>query len=124
METIGKIISKAEADKNFGPVVQSIALDTAEVEKLIQASGDYLLFHILESKLVVLDKNRNAMMGDAKAFDAVTPFHVFSTSKVIELLKSGNAPTTTVELRKGVLSVTNGEYTMEYSTLCPPVCPN
>ena len=47
---------------------------------------------------------------------------MFSKSKVEELLKLGKNIATFVEYRGNVLTITNGAYTLELSTDCPPNC--
>ena len=94
------------------------------MSNFISMANGYIMFNIIDNKLVVLDRYRRLIFGDEKLYSHTTEFHVFSSSVVTELLRSGNASTVTVELRRDVLSVTNGDYTMEYSLLCPPVCPN
>ena len=49
-------------------------------------------------------------------------FHRFSKSIVKELLSLGKEEISYVEKRAEVLSITNGEFTLEMSDPCPPNC--
>jgi hypothetical protein len=48
---------------------------------------------------------------------------MFSVSIINELLEKGKNTLSTIEIRGDVLSITNGIYTLEFSTICPPFCP-
>ena len=49
---------------------------------------------------------------------------MYSVTIVQQLLSDGNNPLTYVEKRQEVLTITNGIFTLEYSLLCPPCCPD
>lgn len=49
-------------------------------------------------------------------------FHLFSVSIVQELLTKGSNAVTFVENRQNVLTLTNGDETLELSESCPPIC--
>lgn len=121
-QTHGKLYSKEEADAVYGAVISSIPIKTAELQQLINRAGDEILFNILDNKLVILGKGRKALYPAGFAVDKETVFMMYSVSVVKELLDKGKDETTKVEKRKDVLSLTNGAYTMEFASCCPPIC--
>ena len=124
-QVIGKIYTKSAANNLYGSVVTSVVINTSVLQKLASQSPKYLMFQIIQGKLVVLDSKRNVIYtnGDISAVSASTVFRLFSTSIVDELLKEGNDTETYVEIRNDVLTITNGDETLEQSGACPPICP-
>ncbi len=124
-QVIGKIYSKSTANNLYGSVVTSVEINTQVLQKLVSQSPNYLMFQIIQGKLVVLDNKRNVVYtnGNLSSVSASTVFRVFSTSIVNELLKEGNSPESYIEIRNDVLTITNGEDTLEQSANCPPICP-
>lgn len=125
---IGKLFTKAQADQNFGKVNSSVTVNTLTITQAIEKSPDYLLFNIVNGNLLILNRKRGVLYSANPATMKVAsnvPFHIFSVSKVKELISSGgNNPFTIVELRdNGILTITNGTETMEMSLMCPPYCP-
>ena len=49
---------------------------------------------------------------------------MYSIAIVKQLFSDGNNPFNYVEKSQEVLTLTNGEFTLEYSLLCPPYCPD
>ena len=49
-------------------------------------------------------------------------FTVYETQKLIELITLGKNDVNFVELRQKVLTITNGLFTIEFGTFCPPIC--
>lgn len=124
-EVAGKIYSKEEADKLFGPVLHSITMSASQFESLLSQSGDRMLFKFDGSDLYVLNSKRNVMFttGLQRAFSVSEQMKVYSALVVKELLSKGQSPTVTIEKRESVMSVTDGAYTMENASACPPYCP-
>ena len=120
---VGKIISKTDADQLFGPVLQSVSISSAELQNLAQKTPDHILFNFINGQLVILNGTRaTALYGSTASVSPSTTFHLYSTSQLLQLIKLGQSATTNVELRKNVLSITNGSETLEYATICPPNC--
>lgn len=119
----GKIISQSEADKLFGPVIFSAEINSSALMSLTETGSSVLMFKIIEEQLIILDKNRNVLYSgkEINLTDQVE-FHVFNNSLVKELLTEGGSLITSVEQREKVLSITNGEITLEFSIICPPFC--
>jgi hypothetical protein len=122
----GKIFTKEEADNLFGPVVQSVKISASQLQQMLSQTGDYLMFRFEGTSLYILNSKRSALyssVGSLKSFSAADVMKVYSTSVIKELLNKGQSDTITIEERQSVMSVTDGDYTMEYALGCPPVCP-
>ena len=125
METIGKIFTKSEADTLYDAVNSSSKINTSELQNIVTKTKDHIMFQIIEGELIILDNKRNIIFtdGNSNTVSKSTVFHVFSSSMVNNLLADGNNLETHVEKRKNVLTVTNGEATLEEGIPCPPNCP-
>lgn len=55
---IGKIFSKEEADRNYGPVLFSVKIPTSEFRGLIAKSKKYLMFNLKDGRLSILKEGR------------------------------------------------------------------
>jgi len=121
-EIIGKIFSKDEADKNFGSVLSSVKIASSELKALISQSNKLVMFNVAGGKLSILKEGRAVLHPAGFSVKADEKYGAYSKSKVVELLDSGKADTTFVEQRKDVISVTNGQYTLEVMNWCPPWC--
>lgn len=118
----GKIISKQEADELFGEVLISKEIPTSTLLSLMNSSMEIIMFKIIGNDVYILGENRKVLSPAGKTVNETDIFSVYSTSIVRELFVKGNMPTTLIEQRKGVLTITNGNSTLEYSLLCPPIC--
>lgn len=121
-KVIGKIYTKEEANKTYGPVLKSIKIKTSTLDSLARNAPDKILFNIINDKIVVLNAKRMEIYGAEAGISDSTVFHLYSTSQLQSLLKSGGSDSTQVELRDSVFSITNGNYTLELSADCPPNC--
>jgi len=117
----GKIFTKENADELYGPVLSSVEIETAKLVELLDSTKTNIMFKITDSKLTLLGDERKALMEDV-SFDSTDVFHLFLKSTTLELLNSGGEEVTYIEQRECVLSVTNGNFTMEISYPCPPYC--
>jgi hypothetical protein len=121
-EIIGKIFSKEEADKNFGPVLSSVSMSSSELKSLNNKSNKLVMFSVNGGKLSVLKEGRAVLYPTGFSPKPDEKYAAYSKSKVEELLNLGKADTTVIEQRKDVISVTNGQYTLEVANWCPPWC--
>ena len=119
---VGKIYSKDEANQLYGVVMQSKEISSSELTSLFSGSKNYLMFKIINNNLVILGDYRAVLYPEGYKVDDKEVFAVYSIDKVKELLDSGKAATTTIEQRKNVISINNGQSTMEVSNWCPPFC--
>ena len=120
----GKILSKENADQLFGPVLVSKEIPTDTLMMYTNQSFNVIMFKLMNNELYILDNDRNVMLPLGATINSTEIFSMYSVVIVQQLLSDGNSPFTTVEKRKDVLTITNGEFTLEYSILCPPLCPD
>ena len=125
---IGKLYTKADANQTYGAVVSSVTINTQILLNAIEKSPGYIMFNIINGQLTILNGKRGVLFSTDKLTTAVparTVFHIFSASKVQELITlGGNSTFTTIELRpNNVLTVTSNTATLEGSLQCPPICP-
>jgi len=121
-DIIGKIYSASEANKNYGSVLSSVELSSSQILSLCGQTSKYIMFNIKDGKLSILGDNRTPLYPIGFAVDASEVYVVYSKSIVEELLKSGKADTIIIEQRKDVISLTNGQQTLEMGGWCPPIC--
>jgi len=121
-EIIGQIFSKDEADKNFGPVLSSVKISSSQLTSLCSRANKYVMFNTKGGILSILKEGKTVLHPSGFKVDANEKYAVYSRSKIEELLSLGKADTTFVERRKGVVSITNGQSTLEISDWCPPFC--
>ncbi len=120
----GKLYSKDEADKQFGPVLESHQISVDDFKELLKKTRDSLMFHFEKGNLHIFDHTRKVIHthGTARPFAPHEVVKRYSTSVINDLLAQGGGPVVAVENRANVLSVTNGSTTMETGTDCPPYC--
>lgn len=120
----GKILTKENADQLFGPVIVSKEIPTETLKMYTNQSVNVIMFKLMNNDIYILDNNRNALLPLGVTINSTEVFSMYSVTIVQQLLSNGNSPFTTVEKRKDVLTITNGMFTLEYSLLCPPFCPD
>lgn len=120
----GKIFIKAEADSLFGPVQNADTIKTEILKQLADKSPDYLMFNITDGKANIINSSREVIYGTMETVKPEQVFELFSASKVQELITTGGADITIIELRTNVLTITNGTTIMEEGIPCPPHCKN
>ena len=122
-QTYGKLYSKNEADNIYGPVNQSIQVSTTEIMSILTKAPDIVMFSIINSSVVILGSDREFLYSTDKInYDENTIFTVYSKSVIHDLLNEGQSDITYIEQREKVLTITNGETTMEFGVQCPPYC--
>lgn len=120
----GEIILKDTADQEFGSVISSASMESEQIRKIAQDTNDLIMFYITESEIYILGDNRSVLYPLNSEFDTETICKVYSKTKFNELLDRGQNSITNIELRENTLTVTNGNYTLEYGSNCPPFCTN
>jgi hypothetical protein len=120
----GEILTKENADQLFGPVLVSKEIQTEILKMYTNLSANVIMFKLMNNDLYILDNNRNALLPLGSTINSTEVFSMYSVAVVQQLLSDGNNPFTYVEKRNDVLTITNGEFTLEYAFLCPPYCPN
>ena len=122
-QIIGKIYQSDEANQLYGSVLQSKEINSSQLTSLLASTKAYLMFKIINNDLVILGDDRVVLYPAGYKIDDKEVFAVYSKSLIKELLDNGKQATTTVEQRKDVLSINNGQQTLEFSSWCPPACP-
>jgi hypothetical protein len=126
---VGKIYTKAEADSLYGPILTIDTIKTEDLSKFAENSPKYMMFNLIEGKAYVLNASREVISGPSlvvgkpQSVEPTKAFKLFSTGKILELIKQGGSDVTTVEIRSNVLTLTNGSSVLEKSSTCPPICP-
>ena len=120
----GKILSKVDADKLFGPVEISKEISSDQLNLYSQQTIDKIMFKIINNEIYILDNKRNVLLPIGTTINSTDVFSVYSVSIVQKLLSDGGSPFSYVEKRNSVLTITNGDFTLEYSGYCPPFCPD
>ena len=81
------------------------------------------MFRINNGNLVILGDQRNVLYPAGAVVSPQDEMRLFSVSLVKKILFDGNNTNTNIEIRNNnVLTLTNGNYTLEYSWPCPPSC--
>ena len=118
----GKIISATEGENLFGKVVTSYQLNTNDLLGYCQKAGRVIMFAEENDELFVAGSGRVILSLNTKAPSQDLVFHVYSVSKVNELLTLGNEEVMVVEIRSNVIDLKNGEFILEFAEKCPPIC--
>ncbi|MCF8261541.1 MAG: hypothetical protein K9J12_12260 [Melioribacteraceae bacterium] len=122
-ENLGEVMEKKVADEKFGEVLESGLLDSTEIESAIEQTESILMFSIFEKKAIILGNKRKVIYPKSEIIPKEFRFMVYSTDKVQELLNLGGEKFTLVEIRKKVITLSNGNFTLEFGLGCPPFCP-
>jgi len=134
---VGKLYTKAEADQLYGPVLESIEIDTGELLSILNKAEDYAMFTIKNHQIIITDRYRE-LISPYKMFYASVDrelfvpsrnviednetLYLYSISMVKKAVESGNQSITKVEKRAEKLTITNGYTTLQRSLACPPFC--
>jgi len=124
METArGKLFSRIEANEQFGLPLFSLEIKNEIISDCLGKSTGFIMFNIINDTIYILDNQRNTLLPLGASVEKEVVFKTFDIDIVNELMKSGNEPVTFIESRKdNVISLTNGEVTLELSWPCPPSC--
>ncbi len=121
--TRGKIFSRIEANEQFGLPLLSLEIKNEIISDCLGKSTGFIMFNIINDTIYILDNQRNTLLPLGASVEKEVVFKTFDIDIVNELMKSGNEPVTFIESRKdNVISLTNGEVTLELSWPCPPSC--
>ena len=118
----GQIFDKNEADNLFGSVLVTKEIPTENLRSILSQSENKIMFNVIDNTLYILDNNRNLIIPSGGSVNSSTVFSVFGISVTEELLDKGGSSSTYIEIRNEVLTITNGNFTMDMSEPCPPVC--
>lgn len=119
---VGKIIAKDEANRLFGNVTQSVSFSTDQLISLLPEIENYVMFQIINENIYILGEKRDVLFPQDGSVDDNQMFHLLSKSLLLELFAAGKSPVTFIEKRGNVLTISNGDYTLEFTYPCPPFC--
>ena len=120
---VGKIYANAEANTLFGQVKTSIPISSMQLTNLTYQTTNYLMFRILNGNLTILGDKRIILYPASTKINPQDVFRYASISLIQKIIKDGNSSSTLIEIRNnGVLTITNGIYTLEETVECPPFC--
>jgi len=122
---VGKIYTKADADNLYGPVITSVPISASLLLSLTNNTKNYLMFRINNGNLIILDNQRIGLFPGNVSVNSNDEFRYFSVSLIQNIIVNGKAVFASVEIRNNnILTITNGNFTLEVSFPCPPVCPD
>jgi hypothetical protein len=120
---VGKIYTNAEANSLFGPIINLVPISSIQLTNLTLKTTNYLMFRVLNGNLTILGDKRIVLYPVNSTISPKDVFRLLSISLIQKLIKDGNSPMTNIEERNnGILTITNGVYTLDYSVICPPFC--
>ena len=121
-QTIGTIFDKAEANKLFNNVIESVKMNRSEMDLVLSQTNNYVMFNVNNGELIILGDGRKVLYPAGKTINSSDVFYVASKSKVIELLNLGSGTEIFFERRLKVFSITKDMFTLEEVLPCPPNC--
>ena len=120
---VGKIYTNAEANSLFGLVKISVEISSSQLNNLTFQTTNYLMFRILSGNLTILADKRMVIYPVNSTINPQDVFRYLSVSLIRKIINNGNSSVTLIEERNnGIITLTNGIYTLEESVLCPPFC--
>lgn len=119
-QVVGKIFDAEYANENFGSVISSVLISNIELREMLEKAGTYIMLNIDTGNIRALDQNRTSVLGTAESENEV--FYKISTSRIELLFEKGGEKNTTIEMRPEILTLTNGEFTLDLTWPCPPYC--
>jgi hypothetical protein len=120
----GIVYSRQEADSIYGAVLNYNEVQSILLQKFFNSSDGELMFRMQDGSLIILNSSREQLYPGGITVSPSDVFRVFSVELINQIITDGNSPVTRVELRANeIISLTNGEYTLEYGGECPPYCP-
>ncbi|HVO74768.1 MAG TPA: hypothetical protein VMT35_12145 [Ignavibacteriaceae bacterium] len=114
----GKIITSTEANQLFGSVLVSISMSTHEFEQIINQSKNALRVKISSNNLFITNSEKSILYKSGGNLSPDENFHTFSILVIKELIAKGQSNIVFFEQRNDVLTITIGEFTLEFSTCC------
>lgn len=123
-QSVGKVFDKQFADYAYGKVYFSFPLSEDAIKKILDDPTNYALFKVTKEKVQVFNADRKALYPADGVVGKDEPCYVYSKDKIKELLDSSKqAGSITVEMRGSHITLSSGEFTLEMTCFCPPICP-
>lgn len=117
----GKIITSSEADSLFGKSNYSIEFSTSQLSGYTKLYR-YLFINIDAGKVIIAQEDRKILYPENHILAGNEIFHVYSTPVISELINNSPGKPLYIEVRKDILTLTCGDFTLEFGFLCPPYC--
>jgi hypothetical protein len=117
----GKIITAEEADSLFGTPDKILKFESSALRKFAESSG-YLYFNFSGTDLLIVNNKKEPLYPAEHKLQGNEIFTIYSSSVVKDLLSQGEYEYVEIQFRKDVLTISNGNYILEYGMLCPPYC--
>ncbi|MBK7107079.1 MAG: hypothetical protein IPH62_17545 [Ignavibacteriae bacterium] len=121
-QEIGEIFIWEEAEKMFGNVLEEQSITTEALKNVLKNTINSVMFNVNNSELTILGDNRKALYFTDSYSENNEIFHLFSKSKLEELLNLGNKEICLFQKREKAYTIQNGQFILEYSIPCPPIC--
>ena len=123
-QSIGKLLTKSEADILFGKPVFSFTLEKKVFDKIFTDTSTVFLFNVNKNKLAIFDRKKNLVYPDTVQMSTNEIYFIYSRDKLQELLDASKVSNSlSIEMRESTLTITSGQSTLEYAWPCPPMCP-
>ncbi|MDR3666987.1 MAG: hypothetical protein P4L35_09105 [Ignavibacteriaceae bacterium] len=120
---VGKEYTMVDADNIYGPVITSVQISSNFLISLTNSTVNFIMFRINNGNLIILGDNRKSLHPSGIKISPQDEMRVFSVSLLKKLISDGNETNTKIEIRNNnILTLTNGNYTLEMSWPCPPTC--
>ncbi|MFH1197235.1 MAG: hypothetical protein V1720_16170 [bacterium] len=134
---VGKIFTNEEIDQLYGPVLESISIDSQELLTIVDKAENYAMFTIKNNQIIITNEYRELIspykifyagmdrqlgVPNRNVIEDSDPLNLYSKSMVKKVVELGNQSITKVERRAKKVTITNGLCTLEMSTICPPYC--
>lgn len=118
----GKIYTKEEADKLFGKVIESVAVDIEKFNSIMAMTETNIMFRVMNETLFILGDDRKVLYPAGSSVTKEEVFHRAGKPVIEELLSQCKNAQVIVERREDCTTLTYGNNTVEEMVLCPPYC--
>ncbi|MDP3581973.1 MAG: hypothetical protein Q8S39_08545 [Ignavibacteria bacterium] len=119
---VGKIFDKKEATILFGEVKSSSELKSNVLKQALLKAKDYVLITVRNGKISLANEKKQVLAGDLQPISTTETVYIFGKDKVAEFITLIGSSAIQVEQRNATLTITAADYTLEFATLCPPLC--
>jgi len=120
---IGKIYPNQQSDDLFGKVTRSVQINAEELKNALEKTNDYVLFTIKDTNAVATNEKRESIIKNGIVPTDVEPMHFISKILISEILQNTKSNSVSLEFRETVFTISTLESTIEFSGMCPPLCP-
>ncbi|OGU69663.1 MAG: hypothetical protein A2499_02315 [Stygiobacter sp. RIFOXYC12_FULL_38_8] len=119
---VGKIFDKKEANILFGDVKSSTELKPNVLKQALLSAKDYVLIAVRNGRISLANEKKQVLAGDLQPISTTETVYIFGKDKVAEFISLIGSSAIQVEQRSGTITLTAADYTLEFATICPPVC--